>query len=57
MAFSILWPDGHAFDTPLPEKDQINFWKTKLVYPYEADTLAIVHKDILTANDNQHFTL
>ncbi len=57
MSLQILnseWAPFH--DTVAPGLDPINTWKTKLVYPFQKWVLAIVHKDIITANDNPIYT-
>ena len=56
MALSIVDSQGVPFYTPLSNDSQINSGKTKLVYPYCKDVLAILHRDIITANDNPIYT-
>ena len=56
MAYSILGPDGHAFEGSLDGAEQVNFGKTKKVFRLPNGHFGISHEDILTAFDKPEFT-
>lgn len=57
MSLQILDSQWIPFrETLIPGIDPINSGKTKLVYPYQKWIFAILHKDIITANDNLIYT-
>lgn len=56
MSYSIVWTDGQEFNNSVEESKQLNYGKTKLIYPWKDWNIAIVHKDILTAMDNPDYT-
>lgn len=57
MTLQIVDTNWVPFNWNLSEEIQeVNSGKTKLVYPFQQDTLAIVHRNIITANDDPIYT-